>query len=65
MSSVLVGSAERGVRDYLSCFWLELRRVHWALVKAATMDVVRSCIGVVIVAERLWISKGGSYHAPS
>jgi len=65
ISSVLVGSEQRGAVNHLSCLWLELRGVHRALTKAATMVVVRSCIGVVIDAERSSILKGGSYHAPS
>jgi hypothetical protein len=44
---------------------LGLRRVQRVLMKAATIAVVRSCIGVVIAAERSWMLKGGSCYVPS
>jgi len=65
MSSALVGSSLRGAVNHRSCFWFELRGVHRVLMKAATIAVVRSCIGVGIAAERSWMLKGGSCQGPS
>jgi hypothetical protein len=38
--------------------------VQRALMKAVTIDTVRSFIGVGITAERSWMLKGGSCHGP-
>jgi len=65
MSSVHMGSAEKGDVNHLSCFFVGLRGVPLALLKAATMDGVQSCIRVLIASERSFILNGGWYHALS
>ena len=52
MSSALAGLEEREAVKHLSCFGLGLMRLHRALMKAATIVVVRSCVGVAIAADR-------------
>ena len=52
MSSVEVGSAERGEVNQRSCFWEVWRGVHLLFMNVATIAVVRSCMGVFSVAER-------------
>ena len=59
------GVVTKGGCEPPELFWLGLRGVQRALMKAATIVVVRSCIGVGIVAERSWMLKGGSCHGPS
>ena len=61
----VVGVVKEGGGEPPELFLVGVEGGQRALMKAMTIVVVRSCIGVGIATERSWMLKGGSCHGPS